>query len=66
MIQTASPDAIVRLKRTDLAEESDEIRQIYFEQQPHESIEDFLNYHVKDAGHDERGCLMQVFCSIIT
>ncbi len=50
----------MRLERTDLAEKSDDIKQIYFEQQPHESIEDFLNFHVKSAGYEGEGCLMQV------
>ncbi len=57
LLQTAPPDAIVRLERTDLADESKVIKQIYFEQQSHESIDNFLNYHVQDQ---REGLLMQV------
>lgn len=59
LLQTASPDAIVRLERTDLAEEKRDIESIYFEQQHHNSIEDFLVHHVHGL-HRDVGLLMQV------
>ena len=60
LLQTASPDAIVRLERTDLADEKKEIEQIYFEQQYHNSIEDFLVHHIHGL-HRDFGLLMQVW-----
>ncbi len=59
LLQTAAPDAIVRLEYTDLAEEKKNIEDIYFKQQHHASIEDFLN-HCVHGYHTETGLLMQV------
>ncbi len=59
LLQTASPDAVVRLKRTDLTDEKMAIKHVYFEQQHHNSIEDFLKHHVYD--HRETGLLLQVW-----
>ncbi len=56
MLQTASPDAIMRLENTELADEKREIERIYFKKQHHNSIEDFLINHV----HSLVGLLMQV------
>lgn len=58
LLQTASPDAIVRLEQTALADENTLLKSIYFEQQHHESIEDYLRYHVHDVQRE--GLLMQV------
>ena len=59
LLQTAAPDAIVRLKNTVLADKKKEIENIYFQQQKHSSIEDFLNHHV-NGECAESGLLMQV------
>ncbi len=59
LLQTASPDAVVRLVKTVLANEKKEIKRIYFQQQHHESLEDFLNHHVHGS-HGQDGLLMQV------
>ena len=58
LLQTASPDAIVRLEHTALAADSGLLKCIYFERQHHESIDDFLHYHVHDGQRE--GLLMQV------
>ena len=67
LLQTAAPDAIVRLERTDLAGERKVIEDIYFRQQHHSSIEDFLNHHIHDC-EAETGLLMQVcaLCNTLT
>ena len=59
LLQTAAPEAIARLKHTPLADEREKIIKIYFEEQHHNSIEDFLIYNVcqKDS---PSGLLMQV------
>lgn len=58
LLQTATPDAIVRLEETALSAELDEVKKIYFEQQHHESIAHFLNHHVH--GSTREGLNMQV------
>ena len=64
LLQTAAPDAIVRLERTDLAGEQRAIEDIYFRQQHHSSIEDFLIQHVHECDVKTR-LLMQVYDKII-
>ena len=59
LLQTAAPDAIVRLKSTKLASEQAEIQKIYFKEQHHESMEDFLIHHVHE-NDTHSGLLMQV------
>ena len=59
LLETAAPDAIVRLEHTALADKKREIKDIYFQQQHHSSIEDFLNHHVNGKRADS-GLLMQV------
>ena len=63
LLQTAAPDAIVRLERTALANEKKLIEEMYFKKQHHSSIDDFLNHHVHDYEADT-GLLMQVmYCT---
>ena len=59
LLETASPDSIVRLRNTKLVEETKAIKKIYFEQQHHHSINDFLTYQVH-SNHRDSGLLMQV------
>jgi len=44
LLQTACPDSIFRLKSTSLRGEYDEISNVYFNEQHHNSIQDFLNH----------------------
>ena len=61
LLQTASPDAIVRLQSTSLAGESDTIQKIYFAKQDHSSIDSFLAFHLKhDRESQTGGLLLQV------
>ena len=61
LLLTASPDAIVRLKETELVDEKELVGKTYFEQQHHNCIEDYLEHHVHGL-HGEPGLLMQVCC----
>lgn len=54
----ATPDSVVRLEKTDLFCELEEVKNIYFEQQQHESIVHFLNYHIHES--KKEGLNMQV------
>lgn len=61
LLQTASPDAMVRLQKTSLANKSKVLQQIYFERQHHSSLENFLAYHLKfDGDAQPVGMLLQV------
>ena len=64
LLQTASPDAIMRLEHTALATDSGLLKCIYFERQHHESIDDFLHYHVQEGQRE--GLLMQVHINRIS
>ena len=57
---TAAPDAIVRVARTALASEKSLLEQIYFQNQHHTSIVEFLEHHVNNRDR-ECGLLMQVY-----
>ena len=62
LLQTASPDAIVRLQSTSLASESETIQKIYFGKQAHGSIDSFLKFHLKYDGESQAGgLLLQVY-----
>jgi hypothetical protein len=59
LLQTAAPDAIVRLEYADLAHEKAVIGGIYFKHQHHSSMEDFLNHYIRACDGETR-LLMQV------
>lgn len=58
LLQIATPDAVVRLKRNQRIEkeEYNEIVEIYTKEQYHSSLQDFLSYQMKRSNH----CRMQV------
>ena len=62
LLQMASPDALIRLKNTVLANRQVQLRQTYFLKQWHESIVEFLSHNLSHTS--ERGKLIQVrnFC----
>ena len=61
LLQTASPDAMVRLQNTSLARESEVLQQIYYGRQHHSSLDNFLAYHLKcDGDAQPVGMLLQV------
>ena len=59
LLQTASPDAIVRLEHTALSDEKDSISRIYSEEQYHRSMTEFL-HHFVHTPEAEGGLLLQV------
>lgn len=59
LLQTASPDGIIRLEHTDINDEKTNIEDIYFRIQCHQSIGDFLETNIKDHV-SQLGLLMQV------
>jgi len=60
LLQTASPDAVVRLEYTPLADQKEELSRLYFQEQHHNSIEDFLAHHIQRTSTRGGGLLMQV------
>ena len=68
----ASPDALVRLKDTASPSVAEELSLVYFFEQHHGSLNDFLSHHLKDAssGADEGNliqvcdCYTMLFCAL--
>ncbi len=59
LLHTASPDALIRLKRTPLEDQADKLSQVYDCEQCHSSLKEFLSYQLTDDT-EEGGKLMQV------
>ena len=60
LLQTASPDALVRLEQSPLTDQKEELLELYFQQQHHNSLEDFLAHHLQRNGTRGESLLMQV------
>ena len=60
LLQTASDDSLVRLKMTDLAHQQEELMRLYFSEQHHKSIADFVYYHIQNSDETKEGLLLQV------
>ena len=60
LLQIASDDALVRLKKTALAYKQEEYMQLYFIEQHHDSIVDFVRHHIQSGDGTHEGLLMQV------
>ena len=60
LLQTASPDALVRLEQSSLADQKEELLELYFQRQHHNSLEDFLAHHLQKNGTRGENLLMQV------
>ena len=61
MLQMASPDALIRLQRTVLAEEAKKLSEMYFSEQCHGSIVQFLQHHLQAHTEISDGLLIQVY-----
>ena len=59
LLQTACPDALVRLEHSSLAAKREELLRVYF-QQHHGSLEEFLAHHLQRCGTQGESLLMQV------
>ena len=60
LLQMASPDALVRLEQSPLADQKEELLELYFKRQHHNSLEDFLAHHLQRNGTRGENLLMQV------
>lgn len=63
LLQIATPEAILRLKHSDLADIKGEVEQVYFQQQCHRSVEAFFNRYMNKS-YCNTGALMQVTINI--
>ena len=55
----ANPDALIRLQRTALADQQKKLCQVYFSEQYHDSITQFLQHHIGND-FERNGVLIQV------
>ena len=61
LLQIVSPDALVRLQKSRLADSQQQLSQIYFFQQHHDSLMQFLEYRLQSSAQSGTdGLLMQV------
>ena len=60
LLQTASDDSLVRLAMTDLAHQQEELMRLYFKEQHHKSVADFISYHIQNSDETKEGLLLQV------
>ena len=56
LLLMTSPDALIRLQRTELRDEQKKLCGIYFDEQKHDSLTDFVNSQLSQ----ENGALLQV------
>ena len=63
LLQIACDDALIRLKRTSLADQQKEFMHLYFSEQHHDSVIDFVSHHINDDDGSSEGLLMQV-CTV--
>ena len=60
LLRTASDDSLVRLTMTDLAHQQKELMRLYFKEQHHKSIADFVYHHMQNSDETKEGLLLQV------
>ena len=60
LLQTASDDSLVRLKMSDLAYQQEELMRLYFSEQHHNSVADFVYHHIQNSDGSKEGLLLQV------
>ena len=60
LLKMASPEALIRLKHTSLVDEQKKLSHIYFVEQHHGSIVEFLNHYFHRNTHGSSGLLIQV------
>ena len=64
LLQTASDDSLVRLKMTDLAQQQEELVRLYFSEQHHKSVAEFVYHHIQNSDESKEGLLLQVLKTI--
>lgn len=62
LLQMASPDALIRLKYTDLNHDQEKLCKIYFDGQKHDSLVDFMENQFKIAGNDSVSVQVSELC----
>lgn len=66
LLQMSSPDALIRLKLTKLDHKREKLLKIYYSDQHHGSMVEFLNYHFTKDQNIQIGLMIQVFaCRIL-
>ena len=60
LLQMASPDALIRLHCTALVKDQKKLSQIYFSEQFHGSIVQFLGHHLHNASHVAGQCSLLI------
>ena len=62
LLLMTSPDALIRLQKTELREEQKKLCGIYFDEQKHDSLTDFVNSQLELS--QENGALLQVIMNL--
>ena len=67
LLQMASPESLIRLECTALADQQEQLRQTYFSMQGHGSIVEFLSHNLLHSHVLDRAKLIQVsiFCRFL-
>ena len=60
LLQTASDDSLIRLKRTDVADQQEMLMNLYYSVQQHSSVIDFVQHHIHSDTNSTKGLLLQV------
>ncbi len=60
LLLLVSPDALIRLEKTKLQSQKKEFYNIYFEQQKHSSLIEFIKNQLQDVRGNNDGISMQV------
>ena len=60
LLQMASPDALIRLRNSTLSHDQEKLKKIYFYEQCHGSILQFLQHHLHGGQSHQSGLLIQV------
>uniref|UniRef100_A0A7M5X461 AAA+ ATPase domain-containing protein n=1 Tax=Clytia hemisphaerica TaxID=252671 RepID=A0A7M5X461_9CNID len=66
LINIATPDSIFRLGKSRLQDEKDEILSIYFDQQQHTSLAEFLNVFLESSSSNMEGKAINHFIQVTT
>ncbi|CAJ1081416.1 E3 ubiquitin-protein ligase rnf213-beta [Xyrichtys novacula] len=67
LLNCATPDAVVRLKYSDLGnQEKEELQRMYFKHQHHHSLRDFLGYYLNKHAGSRKFLEITTFSSLLT
>ena len=60
LLQTASDDSLIRLQRTTIADQQEELMNLYYSVQHHSSVIEFVQHHMLNDSESTHGLLLQV------